>query len=164
MNTIEIAKAKKEELPELQKIYAYARQFMKENGNATQWGEHSPAEDILLKDIQNENLYVMRQNGQIHAVFAFIIGNDPTYDRIEQGRWLSKTAYGTIHRVAGDGQIKGVFDLVLAFCNKKIKHLRIDTHRDNKVMQHLILKNGFQKCGIIYVADGSPRIAYEKTE
>ena len=104
------------------------------------------------------------QNGHIHAVFAFIIGKDPTYDRIEQGRWLSKTVYGTIHRVAGDGQIKGVFDLVMAFCNKRIRHLRIDTHQDNKVMQHLILKNGFQKCGIIYVADGSPRIAYEKTE
>ena len=161
---IEITKAKKENMPEIQKIYVYARKYMKETGNATQWGDHSPAEEILFKDIQNENLYVIWQNGHIHAVFAFIIGKDPTYDRIEQGRWLSKTVYGTIHRVAGDGQIKGVFDLVMAFCNKRIRHLRIDTHQDNKVMQHLILKNGFQKCGIIYVADGSPRIAYEKTE
>lgn len=33
-----------------------------------------------------------------------------------------------------------------------------------QIMQHLICKNGFQKCGIIYVEDGSPRIAYEKIE
>ena len=45
---------------------------------------------------------------------------------------------------------------------KKIQHLRIDTHENNKVMQHLILKNGFEKCGIIYVDDGSPRVAFEK--
>lgn len=38
----------------------------------------------------------------------------------------------------------------------------IDTHKDNKITRHLIEKNGFAKCGIIYVADGSPRIAYEK--
>ena len=48
------------------------------------------------------------------------------------------------------------------FCSEKISHLRIDTHEDNIVMQHLIIKNGFRKCGIIHIADGSPRIAYEK--
>lgn len=40
----------------------------------------------------------------------------------------------------------------------------IDTHEDNEVMQHLILKNGFEKRGIIYTDDGSPRFAYEKTD
>ena len=30
-------------------------------------------------------------------------------------------------------------------------------------MQHLIEKNGFKRCGIIHIADGSPRIAYERT-
>lgn len=159
---IEIEKAKKADMPEILKIYAYARQFMKETGNEAQWGDHSPAEEILLKDIQNGNLYVIRQDEQIHAVFAFIIGKDPTYDRIEQGQWLSDTEYGTIHRMAGDGQIKGIFETVLGFCSKRMKHLRVDTHQDNKVMQHLILKNGFQECGIIYVANGTPRIAYEK--
>ncbi|MFR5701058.1 MAG: hypothetical protein ACLUD0_03780 [Eubacterium ramulus] len=31
-------------------------------------------------------------------------------------------------------------------------------------MQHLILKNGFEKRGIIYTDDGSLRFAYEKTD
>lgn len=48
------------------------------------------------------------------------------------------------------------------FQKKKIGHLRIDTHADNHIMQHLILKNGFEQCGIIHIADGSERIAYEK--
>ena len=40
--------------------------------------------------------------------------------------------------------------------------LRADTHADNKIMQHLLEKNGFTRCGIIHVADGSPRFAYQK--
>ena len=29
------------------------------------------------------------------------------------------------------------------------------------MMQHVLEKNGFVPCGIIYVEDGSPRIAYQ---
>ena len=61
-----------------------------------------------------------------------------------------------------DGKIKGVLNTVIEYCNRKISHLRIDTHENNKIMQHIILKNGFTRCGIIHVTDGSPRIAYEK--
>lgn len=41
--------------------------------------------------------------------------------------------------------------------------IRIDTHADNKTMQHLIEADGFTRCGIIYIADGTPRIAYQWT-
>ena len=40
--------------------------------------------------------------------------------------------------------------------------LRADTHEDNKIMQHLLEKNGFVRCGIIHVEDGTPRVAYQK--
>ena len=33
-------------------------------------------------------------------------------------------------------------------------NIRIDTHRDNKIMQHNILKQGFTYCGIIYLQSG----------
>ena len=101
---------------------------------------------------------------EIHAVFAFISGEDPTYSRIEQGRWLQNTPYATLHRIAGNGKLHGIFSIIIEFCSEQIGHLRIDTHQDNQIVQHLICKNGFQKCGIIYVEDGSPRIAYEKIE
>ena len=32
------------------------------------------------------------------------------------------------------------------------------------IMQKVLLKNGFQETGIIYVEDGTPRIAYEKVK
>lgn len=159
-----IQKAEFKDLPEIMEIYRYARNYMKLTGNPNQWKDSSPSEEIILNDIQHENLYVILQNKEIHAVFAFISGEDPTYSRIEQGRWLQNTPYATLHRIAGDGKLHGIFSIIIEFCSEQIGHLRIDTHQDNQIMQHLICKNGFQKCGIIYVEDGSPRIAYEKIE
>ena len=37
-----------------------------------------------------------------------------------------------------------------------------DTHRDNTIMQHLITKHGFTYCGIILLANGDERLAYQK--
>lgn len=162
MQEWKIEKAAEKDLPEILEIYAYARKFMKENGNAHQWSDQFPPEALLREDIGHGNLYVVQKDGTIHVVFAFIVGEDVNYSVIEQGTWLSGEPYGTIHRVASDGAVHGVFDLIVSFCSQKMKHIRIDTHKDNKVMQHLILKNGFEKCGIIHVADGTPRIAYEK--
>ena len=93
--------------------------------------------------------------------FYFHIGDDSTYQVIDNGHWLSDESYGTIHRIAGDGTIHGVLEIAVNYCKDQIPHLRIDTHHDNKIMQHVIEKNGFKKCGIIYVKDGSERIAYE---
>ena len=78
--------------------------------------------------------------------------------------WLSDAPYGVIHMVASDGTIHGFLQQIVAFCEQQTKHLRIDTHHDNKVMQHVIAKNGFSRRGIIYLVneDGSARIAYEK--
>ena len=39
--------------------------------------------------------------------------------------------------------------------------MRGDTHEDNLPMQRVLEKNGFQRCGTIFVEDGSPRIAYQ---
>ena len=38
---------------------------------------------------------------------------------------------------------------------------RIDTHRDNKIMQHNITKHSFTYCGIIYLLSGDERLAYQ---
>jgi len=155
----QIRVAKTEDLPRVEEIYAYARQFMEHTGNPTQWGKTEPQVSQLKTDIAEEKLYVIESDG-IHGVFFFTIGDDPTYARIEDGSWLSDAPYGTIHRIAGDGS-GGIVGTAVAFARGKIRHLRIDTHRDNKVMQHVVEKHGFSRRGIIYVSDGSPRIAYE---
>ena len=141
-------------------IYSFARNFMKNTGNPNQWGNNFPPEDLIREDIACERLFVFDENGVIHGSFAFILGNDPTYAHID-GAWLSDAPYGTIHRIAGDGDRSGILTEAVDFCRQRISHLRIDTHEDNKIMQHLIEKNGFRQCGVIYIEDGTPRIAYE---
>ena len=89
-------------------------------------------------------------------------GPDPSYARID-GEWLDDEApYGVIHRLASDGTARGVFDACLAFCGKRWANLRIDTHRDNRAMRHLVESRGFSFCGTIEVREGEPRLAYQR--
>lgn len=155
-----IRKATPRDLPRIREIYEMARQFMRKNGNHSQWGKGDEPEALIEGDICQGNLYVLEEAG-IHAVFAFIIGEDPTYLEIEEGRWKSEEPYAAVHRVASDGNVQGVLGHVMDYCSAQVPHLRIDTHTDNKVMQHVLEKYGFVSCGIVHVPDGSPRIAYE---
>lgn len=149
------------DLPIILEIYEHARQFMRAQGNPSQWGSTHPEEDILAADIDNNVLYVIEEDGQLQGVFAFIIGEDSTYDVIDHGQWKSNDTYGTIHRVAAAEGATGIVEKVVAYCKSLHSYIRIDTHEKNLVMQHLIQKTGFEKSGIIYAYDGSPRIAYE---
>ena len=150
------------DLAQIQTVYAAARRFMVASGNPNQWSQSYPSDELLWQDIAKQQLYVEETDGTIHGVFVLAMGEDPTYAYIEGGEWLSDEPYGTIHRIASDGSASGFFSRCMAFCESKISHLRIDTHHDNAVMQHLAEKVGFHRCGIIYLANGSPRIAYEK--
>lgn len=155
-----IRKATPEDLPEILDIYRRARRFMAQNGNPTQWKDGYPQPDLLEADIQKQQLYVILRDDHICGVFMFAHGEDPTYAHIEDGAWLSDEPYGTIHRIAGNGT-GGIFRAAVDYCRGICSHLRLDTHRDNKPMQHLAEKYGFRRCGIIYTHDGSPRIGYE---
>ena len=142
-------------------VYQAARTFMAANGNPTQWGTTYPAPELLEEDIRLGRLFVDETQGQVCGVFMFTMGDDPTYAYIEDGNWLDSSPYGVIHRVASDGTVGGVLKRCVEFCRTKCSHLRIDTHADNHVMQKLVTRAGFTRCGTIYVEDGSPRIAYE---
>ena len=155
--------AVRSDLDRILKIYAHARQAMADSGNPTQWGDSYPPQEMLEEDIDSNRLFVYVVNGELEAVFAFILGADPTYKVIENGAWLNDTLpYGTIHRLASAGKRKGVASAVIEWCLEHCESLRADTHADNKIMQHLLEKNGFTRCGVIHVADGSPRIAYQR--
>ena len=136
---------------------------MADSGNPTQWGDSYPPQEMLEEDIDSNRLFVYTVNGCLEAVFAFILGPDPTYAKIEDGQWLNdEVPYGTIHRLASTGDRRGVASEVIAWCLEHCESLRADTHADNKIMQHLLEKNGFARCGIIHVEDGTPRVAYQK--
>lgn len=158
-----VRRAKPEDLPEILKIYEYARAFMAKNGNPGQWGRNYPPEETVIRDIEKQQLYVIEEGGTA-GVFFFKIGEDPTYKTIEEGQWSSDEKYGTIHRIAGNGKAGGILKKAVSYCENQISHLRIDTHEDNKIMQRAIEKCGFTKCGIIFTEEGSQRIAYEKVK
>lgn len=150
-----------EDLERIKEIYVHAKAYMVETGNPNQWLDGYPRREMLEEDIARGQLYVMEDCGHLYGAFAFIIGEDDTYQLIEDGAWRSDATYGTIHRIASSGEAKGLLHICMEYCLKQIDYIRIDTHHDNKVMQHLILKEGFMPCGIIYAIDGNPRIAYD---
>ena len=154
--------AETKDLDAIVKVYAAARAYMAASGNPHQWGDSAyPHRDLLEEDIEKKRLYVIEEDGVVHAVFAFMFGADPTYSYIEDGQWPNSKPYGTIHRIASDGQIKGMFTKAFDYCRSRIDEIRIDTHHDNKTMQHVVTKHGFKRCGIIYLENGDPRIAYQ---
>ncbi len=148
------------DLNAIEAVYAAARAYMRKNGNMAQWTDGYPQRDLLESDIANQSLFVIEENGAVHAVFAFILGDDPTYGYIENGKWLNDRPYGAIHRIGGDGAVKGVLAQALAFALRSTGEVRADTHEDNLPMQRALEKNGFIRCGIIYLLNGDPRIAY----
>lgn len=150
------------DLQPIMDIYSYAREQMRLSGNSRQWGDNRPALETIKEDIRKKQAYILVEQERICGVFVFIIGVDATYQVIENGAWLNQKPYGTVHRIAGNGEVKGVLATALSFCEDKIDNIRIDTHEDNQIMQHLLEKYEFQKCGYIYVEDGTRRIAYQK--
>ena len=150
------------ELDQIMDVYARARAFMAQNGNPTQWGDDYPPRELIEEDILSNRLFVCVINGELEAVFAFILGEDPTYKTIEGGHWLNDVPYGTLHRLASAGHRSGVGRPVHDWCLEPREGQRADTHSDNKGMQPALEATGFSRCGIIHLANGSPRIAYQK--
>lgn len=159
---MEIRTAQLNDLDIIMDVFSKARGIMRDNGNFNQWINGYPSRELLTDDINSGNLYVITDEGIVHAAFAFITGEDPTYTYIEDGSWLSSRPYGAIHRIGSDGKLHGILKMTVDFCSSRINSLRIDTHADNSIMQAAVTKCGFKKCGIIYIEDGSPRIAYQQ--
>ena len=184
-----IRKANLQDFPELRRIYRAAREFMRTHGNPNQWGTTSPEEALLLRDLREGHLYVVlpgdaessgeaaEESSPIAGAFALFTEPDPTYAVIEAepspagpeeisgrgpGSWLSDTPYTTIHSIGSGQTAHGVLQAALDFAEEIYHHIRIDTHTDNTVMQQALGKRGFSRRGIIYLANGDPRIAYER--
>lgn len=161
---MEIRRSTKDDLNEILKIFEEARKFMKENGNPNQWKDSHPNVSLIESDIENKISFVCLDEGKIVGTFMYIEGAEPTYDKIYDGKWLNDEPYGVVHRIASAAGKRGVATFCLNWCFEKCGNLRIDTHRDNKPMQNLLKKIGFVTCGIIHLANGDERIAFQKTK
>jgi len=160
-----IRKSELKDVPEMLAVFRVAVQTMRNNGNLEQWINYPP-EGLLEADIKAGKSYVLEADGEICGTFFFSLEEDPTYLVIDDGAWLNDAPYGVIHRIASNASKRGVLKAAIDYCAQFSTNLRIDTHRDNTIMQHLLVKYGFQKCGIIYVQDAvsnhSPRLAYHR--
>lgn len=165
-----IRKSKTTDLDTILRLRDEARQTMLRTGNKNQWTEGHPAAEVFANDIDHGNSYLIEAigcNGQIEpvATFAFIPGPDQTYATIYDGKWLDDTLpYHVVHRIASTPSAHGVMDALLQFCFAQACNIRIDTHRDNHIMRHLLEKHGFSQCGIIHLQNGDERLAFQKTQ
>ena len=157
-----IRKATLEDIPRMQEIFAISRKFMAETNNPNQWADTYPSVELLKDDIDSGDSYLCLNEGKMVATFVLRGGNDPTYDKIYEGAWKNENPYATIHRIASSGEVKGIFKTVIEYALQYYDTIRIDTHRDNKVMQNAIAKAGFEYCGIIHCWNGDERLAYQR--
>lgn len=162
--TYHVRRTRMEDVPVLLRLAEESRQTMRQNGNMTQWSNGYPDAIVFENDIAQNNSYVVTdENHCIVATFAFIHSPEPTYAKIYEGKWIEDTKpYYVIHRIASAANSQGMMPVILNYCFQHTDNIRIDTHRDNTIMRHLMQKHGFEYCGIIYLLNGDERLAFQK--
>lgn len=162
-------KAKEADLDAIMEIVDAAKAYFKNQG-IPQWQDGYPNRESFLSDRKKGCSYVLEEGNGIVGTMAVIFDGEPDYDTIYEGSWLSEgQSYAAIHRVAVDAERKGkgfagkMVEEVVKMCQERgICSIRNDTHRLNDSMQHMLVKNGFVRCGIIYLKNGEERIAFER--
>lgn len=158
-----IRTAIEKDIPAIMKVLEAGRGIMLASGNLHQWAAGYPTEAMVRGDIGPGYGKIMEQEGEVVAYFACIPSPDPTYSYIEGGAWLDdEKPYYVIHRIASFPQVHGVFTAMMSYLEGITDNIRIDTHKDNKIMQGLLERFGFSYCGIIYLLNGDPRLAYQR--
>ena len=139
-----IREARPTDMAEIMKVMDAAKGIMRQSGN-------------------RNGGYIIEDSDKIVGYFAFLPSPEPTYRKIYDGEWLDDTQpYHVVHRIASYPDVHGIFNSIMDFCFSHDTNIRIDTHHDNKIMQHNILKHGFTYCGIIYLLTGDKRLAYQR--
>ncbi len=160
---IAIRRSTAKDIDRIMDVYDSAKHYMRSQGNFSQWAGEYPDRNTILTDIAHYSHFLAEDDeGKILMVFSFILGEDRTYKKIENGKWLNDKPYGTIHRIASSGSRGGMLKACVDYCKTFIDNIRIDTHADNSPMQNALHKLKFKFCGIIYTSDGSPRLAFQK--
>ena len=173
---LQTKRAKTKHLNAIMSIIDAARTTMQLNGNAHQWADGYPSVEIIKKDIEDEKgLIIVDDEDKVIAYYVLKGGPDSTYETIKQGQWLESgygeyapgarfCTYSVIHRIASLPNVHGIFDEIMRHCSLFSRNIRIDTHRDNHIMQHLLEKHGFVYCGIIFTERGDERLAYQRLD
>lgn len=168
---ITIQKTDEKDLDRIEELFTQAKQFLKQH-HINQWQTEIPtgypSRNEVKQDIQKDGAYSLMHGDKVIG-YSFIQNiDDPTYHKIDNGKWLNEEPYVVIHRTCIDTSYKGkglssifVIKAKEICADKNLHSIRVDTHPDNIYMQKMLEKNGFIKCGIIHVYDGTERYAYQ---
>ena len=166
-----IRKATLKDLDSLMPIFDEARGTIAKLG-INQWQDGYPSYDVISEDIDKNRSYAVEQDGIICGTFVLVDDGEILYDTIYDGHWLTgdeSQDYVAIHRVAisvakrGSGISTAMINYAADYAKGLGRaSLRIDTHEGNVVMRRMLEKHGFVHCGTIHLANGAPRVAYEK--
>ena len=149
-------------------IIEQAKAYLREQG-IDQWQTGYPNLEAVLGDIEKERGWFITEGETIFGYMCIDYEGEPAYNDLK-GNWLSAAdaPYVVVHRLAfakekrGKGLADEAFRLVAEQAKAKgIENFRVDTDEANKIMQHVLKKNGFSYCGVIWF-DNSEKIAFEK--
>jgi hypothetical protein len=158
-----IREAKPADIADIMLVMEAAKGIMRASGNTHQWADGYPSEDAITADMEKKGGFVIEDANKIVGYFAFLASPEPTYAKIYEGQWVDDVqSYHVVHRIASYPDVHGIFSAIMDFCFSRDTNIRIDTHRDNKIMQHNLLKHNFTYCGIIYLLSGDERLAYQR--
>lgn len=161
--------AEVEDLYEIDSIILDAKKKLKEAGS-TQWQSGKPNVETITNDIDLRQGYVIKDNSVVIAYVSVWMHDDPNYNLIFDGSWESNAPYVCLHSFMVDSKYsgKGIGRMLLSECIElahlnSYTSLRVDTHRDNVPMIHLLESVGFQYRGVVFVDDplDAKRNAYE---
>ena len=165
---MEFRKSTTDDIEDILNIIRQAQEYLKDAG-IDQWQNGYPNKETIEKDIKEEHSYVLVENNKVIATAAISFDEEKTYSTIFEGSWLSDKTYAVIHRIAVERSLKGsglasiiIKETERLSLQKGVASIKVDTHKNNLSMQRFLEKNGFSYCGIIYLEDGSKRLAYEK--
>lgn len=168
INILKYRKSKLDDIENIMKIIKEAQNDLKIK-KINQWQNGYPDIKTIKKDILMGNSYVLEDDMNIIGTMALIFGNEPTYEYIDEGKWLTEDKYAVIHRIAIKSTYKrnGIGKKIMGEAerltlNKNINYIRIDTHRQNITMINFLKNLEFHYSGIIYLENKEERLAFEK--
>ena len=170
MSNVFLRQAKLDDLPRIIDIIDSAKKTLKDRG-VDQWQQGYPNKEILEQDIQEGISFVLLLNGRVVGSAALQQGYDKNYQDMNSGSWDddSDVTYSIIHRIAIEADHQGehlsaalIQQLMTMSYYLGYRDVRIDTHPDNLVMQHIITSNDFEEKDTITMdEDKGVRLAYQ---
>ncbi len=155
------------DLPAIMSIVEQCQHLLKSRG-VDQWQDGYPSREVITSDITQQRGYLYIYNESIVAYVVLSFGREEAYDYLRGGEWLtSAEEYLTIHRMAvaesarGQNLASKIFADSFEIARKRgCRTVRVDTHRDNRVMLRRFNELGFVYCGVVEYRS-SERLAFE---